>query len=320
MAILNFATVFSSAGFAGESFDIAAGYNLSYATVAGDVVFAATGKTLTLTAGTWPTWIREVGKVFTTSSGTNPGPFTVVSVDGTFKILTVLETVVNETPVGVTNFLGSADTGIIDNLLSAGNGILTVDAPLVLYSTGTLGAARTLDISALEVESAQQGSQSLNGRWFFFSVQNSDISGSNTITVSATTSINGAGTLVIKRAGDYIFYHETSGIWRANLLNRPAEQHATIAMVAFTAADWSAGATKNQIEIIATGSPVAGQVGPHSLKVYPHYVVQICDEDVTPNELVDVEVQFDNSGNIFLVKAQKAKPFKGTALIIGSLE
>ena len=320
MAILSFSTVFSSAGFAGESFDIAAGYNLSYTTTAGDVVFAATGKTLTLTAGTWPTWIREVGKVFTTDSITNPGPFTVVSVDGTFKILTVLETVVNETPVGVTNFLGSADTGIIDNLLSAGNGVLTVDAPLILYSSGTLGAARTLDISALEVESVQQGSQPLNGRWFILSVQNSDISNSNKITVSSSATINGSATFEIKKAQDYLFYHEKAGIWRVNILTRPGEQHATIAMVPFTAAEWSAGATKNQIEIIPSGSPAAGQAGPHSLKVYPHYIVQVCDEDVTPNELVDVEVQFNNSGQITMVKAQKAKPFNGTALIVGSLD
>jgi len=36
--------------------------------------------------------------------------------------------------------------------------------------------------------------------------------------------------------------------------------------------------------------------------------------------LVDVEVQFNNSGQITMVKAQKAKPFNGTALIVGSLD
>lgn len=320
MALMNYATVFASAGFAGEHFDIAAGYNVSYSTTAGDLVFDDTTKTLTLTTGTWPTWIREVGKKFVISgTASNNGTFTTVSVDGTFKVLTVLEVVVDETPAGVTVLNGSADTGIIDVLLGAGNGALTSDAPLVLTSSGALGAARTLDISALEAENAAQGSEALNGRWFYLSVQNSDITAVNSLTISSSATINGAASLVVTSPGDYMFFHQSAGAWRANILPRTSEPLATLARIPFTAADWSAG-TLNEITIIPSGSPAAGQVGPHLLTVSGSYIVQIVNTDLTPDELVDVEVQFDASGNITLVKAQKAKPFNGIALIVGALD
>lgn len=321
MALMNYATVFASAGFAGESFDICQGYNLSFTAASGDATFDETGGvyTITLSAGTWPTWIREVGKVFTISGTTlNNGTFTVVSVDGTFKILTVLETIVDEaaqTPV----VDGSADTRLISNLLEAGNGVLTTDAPLVLTSTGALGAARTLNIAALEVENAAQGAEALNGRFFYLSVQNTDISSVNKITVSATTSINGAATFEIVNTGDYLFFHVSGGVWRVNVLPRANEGVATLRRVPFTAADWSAG-TVNEITIIPSGTPVAGEVGPHDLTVYPSYMVQVINTDLTPDELVDVEVQFDASGNITLVKAQKAKPFNGVALIASTID
>lgn len=320
MAGMNYFTGHFSGGLSGESFDIAQGYAVSYSTTAGDLVFAASGKTLTLTTGTWPTWIREIGKTFVTDSVTNPGPFTVVSIDVTNKILTVLETVSNETPVGVTVVNGSADTKLISNLLKAGNGVLTTDTPLVLYSTGALTTARTLDISALEAESVQQGGEALNGRFFYLSVQNSDISPSVSLTVNSSATINGLSTLVIKKATDYLFFHEAAGVWRCNVLSRPGEAHATIAQIDFTAADWNAGAVKNQIKVIQTGVAAAGEVGPHNLKVYPQYVVEVINKDLTPFEAVDVEVQFDNSGNVTMVKAQKAKPFNGTIVLIGSLE
>jgi hypothetical protein len=185
MAKMNYEHVFSSAGFSGESFNIAEGYNVSYDTSAGDVVFDNATSTLILTTGTWPTWIREVGKEFVISGTTNNnGTFHTVSVDNTFKVLTVIESVVDETPVGVTSFDGSIDTGIIDVLLGVGNAVLTTDAPLVLHSTGALGAARTLDISALEIENVAQGGEPLNGRFFYLSIQNSDISSTNKITIS----------------------------------------------------------------------------------------------------------------------------------------
>lgn len=323
MAKLNFEHGYFAAGLSGESFDIAAGYGVTFTPGAGDAAFSNTN-TITLTAGTWPTWLREVGKVFTisgTTTGLNDGTFTVVAVDLTFKILTVLEatsTQAAQTPVCD----GSADTKLITNLLKSGNGALETDAPLVLYSTGAITSSRTLDLKNLEHENAAQGGEELNGRFFFLSVQNSDIGPTKTITVSTTTgggTINGAANLVIKREADYVFYYETGGKWRVDALTRPNEPHATMAMVPFVAADWNAG-TVNQITVIRTGSPTGGQVGPHNLLTQSHYVVQVCDETLTTPELVDVETQFDVSGNITLIKAHKAKPFSGTVLIVGSLE
>jgi hypothetical protein len=316
--IANYSTVMSAAGFSGGDFDISAGYGLSFTPASADAAFNVAG-TITLTAGVWPTWLREVGKVFKITGTTlNNSTFTVVSVDGTFKIMTVKEVVATEaaqTPVCD----GSADTAIIDVLLKAGNGVLTCDAPFVLTSTGALTSSRTLSIAGLEVESAQQGSEKMPGRFFYLSVQNSDISPSVKITVSASASINGAGTFEIAHAGDYMFYHVSEGVWRCNIMPRPGESHATIARVPFTSAMWSAG-TVNQIVIIPTGVLAAGQAGPHALKVYGSYVVTVINTDLTPDEVVDVETQFDGVGNITLVKAQKAKPFNGVAVIIGSLE
>lgn len=320
MANMTYATVFASAGFAGESFDIGVGYNLSYSTTAGDAAFLASGKTITLTTGTWPTWIREVGKQFVVSgTASNDGAYTVVSVDGTFKVLTVLETLVDETPAGVSAFDGSANTGIIDNLLSAGNGILTADAPLVLSCSGALGAARTLSIAALEAETAQEGNEPLRGRFFYLNVRNSDVSSTNSLTVSSSATINGQASLAIVNPGDYMFFFEGAGAWRCNVLPRPEEPLATLKRVPFTAAMWAAG-TANEITIIPSGSPAAGQAGPHYLTVASNYVVQVVNTDLNPDEIVDVEVQFDSSGNITLVKAQGAKAFNGVAIIVGALD
>jgi len=321
MAKMNYEHVFSSAGFSGESFNIAEGYNVSYDTSAGDVVFDNATSTLILTTGTWPTWIREVGKEFVISGTTNNnGTFHTVSVDNTFKVLTVIESVVDETPVGVTSFDGSIDTGIIDVLLGVGNAVLTTDAPLVLHSTGALGAARTLDISALEIENVAQGGEPLNGRFFYLSIQNSDISSTNKITISSSSTINGFADLEITSTGDYMFFHESAGAWRVNILPRPEEALATLTRIPFTADMWADG-IKNEITILQTGTPSAGQAGPHYLTKADTYVVQIVNTDLDPVEVVDLEVQFDSStGNITLVKAQRAKAFNGIATIVGALD
>jgi hypothetical protein len=318
MALMNYSTVFSAAGFAGESFDVAKGYDVTYTTTAGDLAFAAAGKTLTLTAGVFPTWIRTTGKVFVTASGTNPGPFTVVSIDPTFKILTVLETVVDETPVGTTVVDGSADTAIISNLLKSGNGNLTTDAPHFLKSSGAVGAARALNISAMEAESTVQGAQALRGRFFYMSFQNTDLS-SNPITVTSSATINGAASLIVTTPGDYMFHHFQLGEWRANQMPRISEHHASVARVNFTAADWDAGASKESIKILQQGVPVAGEVGPHALRIDASYVVQVLNTDLSPPELVQVEVQFDILGNVTLRKAKKAPDFNGVAVLVGSV-
>ena len=210
MARLNYSHIFASAGFSGENWDIAAGYNLSFDTSsnANDTTFTAATKTIALAVGSFPSWLDEVGKVFTTDSATNPGPFTVVTYSA--SAITVLETVVDEATVDVV-FDGSANTDIQDILLSAGNGALTEHTPHVLVSTGALGSARTLDLSAMEVESAAYGAHPLDGRFFYLSVQNSDIS-TNNITISGSTSINGVANLVISCACDYLFHHVSGGV------------------------------------------------------------------------------------------------------------
>lgn len=214
---------------------------------------------------------------------------------------------------------GPADTGIIDVLLSVGDGALTEDAPHVLVSTGALGGARVLDISGLEVESAAKGGQALDGRFFYFSVQNTDIL-TNSITVSGGATINGDATFAISTEGDYLFHHVSGGVWRCNILPRPSEKLATLARVSFASTDWDAGVTKDTIKIIQTGTPAAGEVGPHDVTAYGSYVVQVINTDSTPDELVDVEIQFSSNGDITLKKAAKAPDFNGVAIIVGTLD
>jgi len=213
---------------------------------------------------------------------------------------------------------GVANVDVIDVLLSVGDGALEPDAPHMLESTGALGGARALDISGLEAENAAQGGAALNGRFFYLSVRNSDIVASN-ITVSATGTINGAATLVIATEGDYLFHHSSSGNWRVNILPTPAEGLATIARVPFVVADWAAG-TKNEITILQTGVPGAGEVGPHGLTPAGTYVVQIINTDNTPDEMVDAEIQFAANGDITLLKAGLGAAFNGVAIIVGSLD
>lgn len=214
---------------------------------------------------------------------------------------------------------GPANTDIIDVLLSVGDGALTEDAPHVLVSSGALGGARQLDISGMEVESAAKGGQALDGRFFYFSVQNSDIT-TNNLTVVSSATINGAATFVIATPGDYMFHHVTSGAWRVNILPTPAEKLATLARVSFASTDWDAGAVKNTIKILQTGTPGAGEVGPHGLTPYGSYVVQVINTDLTPDELVDVEIQFASNGDITMKKSGLGQDFAGVAIIVGTLD
>jgi len=321
MAKINYTHVFAGAGFSGETWDIAQGYNQSYSSTAGDAAFLASGKTITLTTGTFPAWAAEPGKeIDITGTTSNDGTYTVVSLDGTSKILTVKETLVDETPAGVTVFDGSIDTAIQDILLKTGNGALLEDAPHVLESTGALGAARTLDISGMEVELAARGGMDLPGRFFYLSVRNTDVSSTNSITVSAGLTINGAATFVINNTGDYLFHHTKDGAWRVNLLPRPDEQAAVLKRIPFVAADWDAGAVNDTIKVIQTGTAAAGEVGPHEIAAYDSYLVQIINTDLSPNEIVDVEVQFDSNGDVILKKARKAADFAGIVVISGTLD
>jgi len=213
---------------------------------------------------------------------------------------------------------GPADSGLIDTLLSVGDGALTEDAPHVLVSTGALGGSRTLDLSGLEAESAAKGGQALDGRFFYLSIQNTDIL-TNSITVSGGATINGSANYVIQTEGDYLFHHVTGGVWRCNILPRPSEKVATLARVDFLTADWTGG-TADMIKVIQTGSTAAGEVGPHDITASASYVVQVINTDLTPDELVDVEVQYASNGDITLRKARRAPDFNGTAIIIGTLD
>ena len=316
MAKMNYEHVYAAAGFSGDSWDIAVGYNLTFTSAVGAVSFDNATKKITLASGTFPTWL-VAGKVFYTDSVTNPGPFTV-KIRNSGTDITLFETPVNELLVTAT-LIGSADTKIQDVLLSAGNGILTTDAPLVLVSTGALTAPRTLSISALESESVDQGSEPLRGRFFFLSVQNTDV-GTNSITISSSATINGSATFVISSTGEYMFYHIANGLWRAVVLPLPTERLATIARIPFADYKWDEGTTKDTITILQTGSPSLGEVGPHSLTLASSYIVQVINTDLTPDELVDVEVQYATSGNIVLRKAAKAQDFNGVAIIVGALD
>ena len=209
--------------------------------------------------------------------------------------------------------VGPANTGIIDVLLSVGDGALTDQAPHVLVSTGLLAAPVALDISGMEVESVAGGSQALKGRFFYLSVQNSDI-GTNNITITSSDTINGAASLVIDTAGDYLFHHIAAGVWRVNYLASAPFMAAEVARISFLTTDW----VSNAITVIQTGSPTAGQVGPHGLAAYGTYLAQVINTSVTPNEMVDVELQFAGSGNVTMRKAPAAPIFNGVIVLGGT--
>jgi hypothetical protein len=324
MAVINYANVYAGAGFSGESFNICEGHNLSFASPT-TTTFTVLGNTITLDSGAFPAWLQEIGKQFTISGTVNNnGVFTVATVSGT--VITTVEAIAAEATVAAA-YNGSGQTGIIDQLLSVGNGVLTVDCPWDLISTGALSGPVTLDLASLEAETTDQGGMPLNGRPIFLHVLNSNISSTNTLSLLSSTpgTINGSPTFVINNTGDYMFMHVASGLWRCTILPKPGEGLATFKRVPFTAAMWNAGATKNKITIPATGSLSAGQAGPHNLTIYEGYNVDIINTDIdgtdSTSEMVQVEVKFDAvTGNIILLKAEKAKPFNGIALIVGSLD
>jgi hypothetical protein len=324
MALINYATVYAGAGFAGESFNICEGYNLSFVSPT-TASFVVAGNTINLTTGAFPAWLQEVGKQFTISgTANNNGVFTVAAASGT--VINTVEAIALESAI-LTNFDGSGCTAIIDQLLSLGNGVLTEDCPFDLISTGTLFGPVTLDLARLEKETTDQGGMAMNGRPLFLHVLNSNVSSTNTITISSSTpgTINGASTFVINNTGDYMLMHVAAGLWRVCILPKPGEGLATFKRVPFTAAMWNAGATKNKITVIASGSLSAGQAGPHNLTIYEGYNVDIINTDIdgtdSTSEMVNVEVKFDAAtGNIILLKAEKAKPFNGIALIVGSMD
>jgi len=90
--------------------------------------------------------------------------------------------------------------------------------------------------------------------------------------------------------------------------------------VTFAAADWAAG-TPNQVSIIATGIPGAGEVGPHLLPVTGKaYSVSVYQDGVGSLVLgVDVGLNMDlSTGEIILTKTGLAPAFDGRAIITGA--
>ncbi len=213
---------------------------------------------------------------------------------------------------------GPANAGVIDVLLSVGDGKLQEDTPHVLVSTGNLGAARVLDLSAMELESVAKGGQDLNGRFFYLSVQNDDIT-SNSLTISGSVSINGLSTFVVDNLGDFIFHYVSAGVWRVNVLPTPGQAAATFKRVLFFQADW----INNQIKCLASGpipTPGSGEVGPHNMSIHDGYLVQILNQTLNPHEYVDVEIHQDTNGDVTIFKAPKAAAFDGTFLLSGSID
>lgn len=331
MAKMNYEHVYAAAGFSGERWDVNLGYNVSLNVVAGDAAWTAGNKRVTLTLGTIPTWMQQIGKVFTVDVGPNSGPFTVVNYDNaTFKWVEVLETVVNDTPAGASTFDGSSDTKLqsllLKNAAEPVEAALTEDAPLCLISSGALGANRTLNLAGMEVETLARGGQPLNGRFVYLSIQNTDVN--NTLSgyrlrVKGSATVNGAAYVDINSPGDYWFVHDQNGAWRVNVLPTPGEALATLTRIPFTAAKWGQHPTnKNTIVCLQTGAPGAGQIGPHLLTIYSTYLIQVYNTDnATWTEQVDVEIKVDKlTGDITLQKAQKAIPFNGILVISGSLD
>jgi hypothetical protein len=208
---------------------------------------------------------------------------------------------------------GPANTDVIDLLLTdagagpTGTATLQENAPVNLYSTGALGAAKNLDLSGIEQ----------NGRFFFLSVRNSDLS-TNNLTITATTDINGGGSsLVINTAVDYVFVHETGGNWRAYQQRLSTAATAAVFRATFAGADWSSG-TANEITIIQTGAPAAGEIGPHALDIASSYDVTVFND--ADDEQVDVGVVVNPStGDVTLTKTGLGTNFAGRVLVLGTV-
>jgi hypothetical protein len=192
-------------------------------------------------------------------------------------------------------------------ILSANGGttpsLLAENAPVSLVSTGALSFPQELDITGVENP----------GRFFFLSVRNSDIT-TNNLTVTASTSINGGGTsIVCSSAGDFVFVHETGGVWRAYRLSLTA--NARIFRDTFLVADWTGG-VDNRVTIIQTGAPAAGEIGPHGLTIATSYLVQIYRD--SDDEMVDLGIEVDTStGDISLTKTGLGTNFDGRVIVGG---
>lgn len=85
---------------------------------------------------------------------------------------------------------------------------------------------------------------------------------------------------------------------------------------AFAASDWMAG-VQNEITIVQSGVPGAGQLGPHNFPIGRAYHISIFRQDGPPVLTgVDVEVKINlTSGDITIKKAGLGQPFPGRVII-----
>ena len=80
----------------------------------------------------------------------------------------------------------------------------------------------------------------------------------------------------------------------------------------FEIADW----TNHQIEIIATGIPVAGQIGPHNLGA-PCINSQVWQDEATRFRQVGVEMIISPTTNNVTLKKAPKYDFKGRVILLG---
>lgn len=86
--------------------------------------------------------------------------------------------------------------------------------------------------------------------------------------------------------------------------------------VVFAIADWAAG-TPNEITILASGAPAAGQVGPHGLIIGTAYSTTVFQKTgATLFETVGIRVDIDTTtGNLTIHKTGLTDPFDGRIVV-----
>ena len=86
--------------------------------------------------------------------------------------------------------------------------------------------------------------------------------------------------------------------------------------VVFTVADWLAGSSVNEIVVIPSGTPGAGEVGPHTQPIGRAYGMSVFKDDLPLTIGVDIELKISlATGEITLIKAPLADPFDGRIII-----
>jgi len=82
--------------------------------------------------------------------------------------------------------------------------------------------------------------------------------------------------------------------------------------VPFQASSWM----NNKIDVIRTGTPLSGQIGPHSLPLDCFYTTEVYNNTVTTTEKTEVEMIHNRStGIISLIKAARSPEYDGVVFI-----